>query len=622
MVKKILIALLLIAFAAMLAGFGYAYYYYNSIESTDISGFNYEPTGKSYIYSEDGVLLAEIYNENRTFVPLVDIPENLINAVIAVEDYRFYEHEGYDLKGIIRAGVENFKNQDDRPEGASTITQQLARYVFEDITTEISIDRKIKEIKTAIELEKKYTKNQILEMYMNEIYFGGGAYGVQETSRRFFGKDISNLTLGEAALIAGLPQAPSAYQPDLHFDKAKIRQEKVLDRMFEVGFITQQQAEDAKKEVLVLKNTSSSFQEGRIRKDYEGFVSKVLEEFRTIYIAKYGKEGDDPAELAKQAYRSLERDSLTIVTTINTKINEAAIEQVKKTYTRYRFLNQVTGALVTINSSTGRVIAYYGGETKIDMASTPRQPGSSIKPLIYSAAYQLGAIDEDTILNDEKTDFKGYVPENYSDTYHGQVSVRTALINSYNIPAVQVLNKLGVNTGVEYLKKFGVTSVNKWDYGLATALGGMTQGISPIEMATAYGSFHNDGNIIKPYFIQTINDDAEQIYIKDLSLIESTKAISSKTAAFMDDILLDVVNKGTGRNARISYPTAGKTGTTSKNKDIWFIGYTGKILTSIWIGNIDNKEIGGTGSYAAYTYSQYMKQLINNGYVARADLLR
>lgn len=622
MIKKILIALFLIVFAAMLGGSGYAYYYYNSIESTDISGFNYEPTGKSYIYSEDGVLLAEIYNENRTFVPLVDIPENLINAVIAVEDYRFYEHEGYDLKGIFRAAVENFQNQDDRPEGASTITQQLARYVFEDITTEISIDRKIKEIKTAIELENKYSKNQILEIYMNEIYFGGGAYGVQETSRRFFGKDISNLTLGEAAMIAGLPQAPTAYQPDLHFDKAKIRQEKVLDRMFEVGFITQKEADDAKKEVLVLKNTSSNFQEGRIRKDYEGYVNKVLEEFKAIYIAKYGKEGDDPAELGKQAYRSLERDGLTIIATINTKINEAAIEQVKKTYTRYRFLNQVTGALVTINSSTGRVIAYYGGETKIDMASTPRQPGSSIKPLIYSAAYQLGAIDENTILNDVKTDFKGYVPENYSDTYHGQVSVRTALINSYNIPAVQVLNKLGVNTGVEYLKKFGVTTVNKWDYGLATALGGMTQGISPIEMATAYGSFHNDGNIIKPYFIQTINDGETQLYVKDLSQLEITKAISSKTAAFMDDILLDVVNKGTGRNARISYPTAGKTGTTSKNKDIWFIGYTGKILTSIWIGNIDNKEVGGTGSYAAYTYSQYMKQLINNGLVVRTDLLR
>ncbi|SHE91010.1 transglycosylase domain-containing protein [Alkalibacter saccharofermentans] len=589
--------------------------FFLSIEAADVEGFEYKPNQKTIIFSDDGEEIGEIYEENRTYVTLDRIPEDLKNAIVAVEDNRFYIHNGFDLVGITRAFLTNFR-AGTISEGASTITQQLARNIFEEISTEKTAARKIKEIKTAVMLEKRFGKEQILEMYLNEIYLGGGAYGVQEASVRYFGKNVWELNLAQCALIAGLPQAPSAYQPDVYFDRAKARQEKVLQRMVEEGFITEDASVGAKAEELEIRNSSSEEKVGRYKKNYEAFIRTVIDEYTEIY--KDANYIDKDQEARSEALESLKRDGLRIYTSINAKIQEKAVESVSLAIENYS-LTEATGAIVTIDAKNGAILAYYGGTSDIDFASTPRQPGSTLKPLIYSAALQEGIIQENTLLVDRRTDFNGYSPSNFSNRYYGYVTIRQALVQSLNIPAVQTMNDLGIEKTLSYLEEMGIQTIDKEDFRLPTALGGMTYGVTPLDMATAYTIFANGGAKTDPWSILSVDgSNGRNIYRKNLSQTEDDNIIDEDIAEYISGILVDNVVRGTGKNAGNKFVTGGKTGTSSESKDLWFVGFTGNATTSIWLGNPDRKGIGGSGSYCAWGYGEYMSNigdyLLNSNY--------
>lgn len=580
--------------------------FFFSIKAADVEGFVYKPNQKTVIYSDDGEEIGEIYEENRTYVTLEQIPKDLINAVVAVEDNRFYMHNGFDPVGILRAFMANFKSGS-ISEGASTITQQLARNIFDEISTEKTASRKIKEIKTAILLEEKYGKDKILEMYLNEIYLGGGAYGVQEASVRFFGKNVWELDLAQCALIAGLPQAPSAYQPDRNFDRAKTRQEKVLDRMVSEGYITEEASEEAKKEEIDIQNPSDGKNIGKYKNNYEAFIKNIIDEYVEYY--KDAEYINDDEDAKVQAIESLKRDGLRIYTSINTRIQAKGIESINKTLSLYS-LQEATGAMVTIDSESGGILAYYGGDGDTDFASSPRQPGSTLKPLIYSAALQEEVIQKDSLLVDKKADFEGYSPSNFSDKYFGYVTIRQAMVNSLNVPAVQAMNDLGIEKTISYLEKMGITTIDEEDYRLPTALGGMTYGVTPLDLATAYTIFSNGGVKTNSWSIAAIDkSDGENIYRRNINQSSKDVIIGQDITNYIGGILVDNVVRGTGTNAQNHFMTGGKTGTSSDSRDLWFAGYTGNATTVVWLGNSNHKEVGGTGSYSAYAYGQFMKSI-------------
>ncbi|HCX65504.1 MAG TPA: penicillin-binding protein, partial [Eubacteriaceae bacterium] len=572
--KNFLLILMILVLVAVSAGI----FFVLSVEGVDVQNYEYTPYEKSTVYSDDGYSLGEIYEENRTYVPLAQIPEPLIKGIVAVEDSRFYEHRGFDPIGILRATKANVQTGEIE-EGASTITQQLARNLFEDITTEQTVLRKIKEIKTAIQLENKYTKEKILEMYLNEIYLGGGSYGVQEASHRFFGKDVWELNLAESALLAGLPQAPSAYQPDVHFDRAQKRQHWVLDRMQTEGYITVEEATQAKEEPIEIAESKKDDIIGTYKKGYEKVIRRAIEEYVAIYKEEHHIVSD--ADAREQAQRSLKRDGLSLYVTVHTKMQEEAKMQIEQAVAN-RNLPEATGALVTMDSTSGRILAYYGGNTEVDMASRPRQPGSAIKPLIYSGALEAEAIEQSTILEDREKDFNGFKPNNYGDRYYGHVTVREALVQSLNVPAVEVMQRYGIDNTMDHLENMGISTLTENDYYLPTAIGGMSQGITPFEMTKAFSVFSSGGNLVEPYLIEVVLDKEEEtIYsrVEELAVKEPRRILSATTAEYMDDVLTDAVKRGTGQNARGRYQTAGKTGTSSDSRDLWFAGYTGPYVT-------------------------------------------
>lgn len=578
-----------------------------SYSPIDVENYEYKSNEKSKAFSQDGELINVFVNENRTSVKLEDMPKHLVDGVIAIEDARFYKHKGYDPVGILRALLTNIK-KGGISEGASTITQQLARNLFKEITTEQTIIRKINEVLTARQLEKKYTKDQILEMYLNEIYLGSGTYGVQEASKEFFGKNVSELSLGECAMLAGLPQAPSAYAPDEHFELAKKRQENVLDRMVTREYITQEEADAAKSEEIVIIDEEAKKSE-KIKDGYSAYVKQIINDYQKILQKKYPGQ-----KFTKEAaIQSLENDGLKIYTTISSKMQELAINSLDQGIRSHGLQNRATGSVVTLDSTTGAVLAYYGGNTEIDMANKPRRPGSTIKPLIYAKAFEDKVVTANSVVLDEPYTINRKSFTNADNRFRGYITIREAIVNSVNIPAIKIMVRMGINKTVDYIKEFGITTITKEDYYPATALGGMAYGISPLEITNAYAVFANDGMKNDAYFIETITDRSDNlIYKHEFSEEDVKRVVSSNTASEIKDILIDVVDRGTAKAAKTAYVTAGKTGTTSNEKDLWFVGFTGKLVSSVWIGNLDNKSLNGKSSYSAQIYGNYLNKLIQN----------
>jgi len=549
---------------------------------------NFEPSAATRIYSADHVLLAELYVEKRTPVPIERIPVYLKSALIATEDRQFYSHSGIDVKGILRAVVKDIM-AGQFVEGASTITQQLAKTLF--LTQEKTIPRKIKEAILAIQLERRYTKDELLDLYLNQIYLGSGAYGVESAARLYFGRSVSQLDLAQCALIAGLPKSPSRYSPLVHPDLARKRRDLVLSIMRHQGLI-----DDARYRAAVAEPVSA--------------VSHQTAAGAAPYFIEYIK----PVLEAAVGPSLLYKGGLTVHTTLSYRLQQAAEKAVEKGLARLqarmrsekRPRPSPQGALVAVDVKTGSILAMVGGR---NYAASPfnravdarRQPGSAFKPVIYALAVTHGFTQASPVL-DAPVVFKNgsnrqdWQPENFSKGYRGEMSLRQALTESENIPAVRLVEKLGPAAVAQFAHKLGIDA--PLSPNLSIALG--SAGTSLLNLTAAYADFPNGGNHIQPFGVTEILD-------RDQSMIWQAKPVirqvmTEAQAAVMVDMLQGVVKEGTGRQARrLSFPVAGKTGTTNDFRDALFVGFSPAVAAGAWVGMDDDSSLGNleTGARAA-----------------------
>lgn len=591
---RVMAALVLVIIAGLM--FGYIFAAYQSLPEV---GNNMRPAVSSQVFDSQGKLITTLHSDqNRLPIDINKVPKNLQNAFIAAEDNRFYDHIGVDPIGILRAVVTNLTNRG-IAQGGSTITQQLAKNAF--LSQDQTLKRKIQEAILALELERKYSKKEILEMYMNQIYFGRGAYGIQTAAHTYFGKDVGDLTLAECAMIAGLPKSPNYYSSSVN--EATARKNVVVGQMEKYGYITPSQAEEAKKASLDIKQKSTS----NTTDETAYFIDYVTQEIAQKY-------GDD----------ALYKDGLKIYTTLDTDKQHAAVQAMRhlpETHTDDQGLTQPQGAIISIDPKTGHILAMVGGrgQDSFNRASMAvRQPGSAFKPFVYMTAMEHD-MTPDTIMEDKKVEYGGWSPHNADNSYQGRMPLWKALALSVNTVAVQLADKVGPSNVIANAKKLGITTLvedgSPNDDNLASAaLGGLTKGVTPLEMAAAYGAFANKGVYIKPTAIVKILDRNGNVLEDNSSDVQKTQVMSEKTAYEMTSMLEGVITRGTGTAASIGRPAAGKTGTTDDNHDAWFIGYTPDIVTAVWVGDDTGSQSLGEiygGTVPAQIWHDYMASAVS-----------
>jgi 1A family penicillin-binding protein len=557
---------------------------------------SYQPSETTRIYAANGELIATLFKENRTWLPIEKIPLNFKHAVLATEDARFYHHQGVDLVGIARAAVTDYRSGG-AAQGASTITMQLARNIF--LHPRATLQRKIEEMLISIQLEKKFTKEEILELYLNQIYFGSGAYGIEAAAETYFNKKAADLTLGESAMIAGMPAAPSRYSPQVNFRLAKHRQILVLKRMVDCGYCTQKEALEAARQALKVaepKQTATI-----LKLPY--FTTYVLHEL----FQKYDED-------------LLYRGGLRIYTTVDPKLQAYAEEAVKwgiNTLNVGRNVHQ--SSLVAIEPKTGYIRAMVGGTGWTDANQfnrawqTQRQPGSSFKLFVYSCAMENG-YTPDSVVPDSPVTFRlgpteSWSPKNSDARFMGGINLKTALQWSRNVVSAKLVAALGPDKVIDLAYKFGVKS--HIDPNLSIALGAVA--VSPLEMATAFATMANHGVHIEPSGIKTIKDPDGNI-LEDNSFPYAQQVISPTTALMMTECLQNNVDAGTGAPAKLDNgrPAAGKTGTTDSHRDAWFCGFTPTLAAAVWCGNDDNSQMWHTfgGDTSAPIWKRFMERAL------------
>lgn len=565
---------------------------------------NVKPAASSQIYDVHGNLITTVHaTENRLPVKLSQVPKDLQNAFIATEDNRFYSHHGVDPIGIMRAIWVNIAH-DGVAEGGSTITQQLARNAF--LTQDRTLKRKIMEAMLAIRIEQYYTKQEILEMYLNQIYFGQGAYGVQAAAHVYFGKNVQDLDLAQSAMLAGLPQSPNYYSPLTNYKAGKARQAVVLGQMVKYDFIDQATADKAKDEDLGLREKSEAAHSDN---NASYFIDYVISEIAEKY-------GDD----------AVYKDGLKIYTTIDMKAQDAAVQAMHNLpnfYTDDKGLTQPQGALIAINPHNGYIVAMVGGrgDDSFNRAVlAERQPGSAFKPFVYLAAIQDG-MTPGTVMDDKKIEFNGWSPKNYEGTYSGQMTLRYALQHSVNTIAVQLADAVGMRKVLNLASSLGITTLDdSKDNNLAAALGGLTNGVKPIDMAVAYGTLANGGVKVKPVAITKIVDRNGQVVEENST--EEQRVVDPKYAYVITNMLESVMSGGTGGGASIGRPAAGKTGTTDESKDAWFVGYTPDLVAAVWMGDdygIETLDGITGGTVPAVIWRDFMSQALNAMEIPASD---
>jgi len=556
---------------------------------------NVRPSASSQIYDVHGNLITTVHStENRLPVPINEVPKELQDAFVATEDSRFYSHHGIDPIGILRAIWVNVVHSG-VAEGGSTITQQLARNAF--LSQDRTLKRKISEALLALKIEQHYTKQEILEMYMNQIYFGQGAYGVQSAAHVYFGKDVRDLTLAQCAMLAGLPQSPNYYSPFNNLEAGKKRQAVVLGQMVKYGYLSQDKADAAREADLGLVAKQEQTHENNNASYFINYVIAQISE----------KYGDD----------AIYKDGLKIYTTLDMDAQNAAVaamQNLPTMYTDQNGLHQPQGAIVAMNPHNGYIVAMVGGrgDDAFNRASqAERQPGSAMKPFVYLAAIQSGKTPG-SIVDDSPVDFNGWRPQNYERNYEGNITYRYALQHSRNVPAVKIADEVGMSKIIDLAKKMGITTLTDEDNNLSTALGGLTHGVSPLEMAEAYGVLANGGVKVQPTAIIKIVDRNGQVV--EENSIQEKRVVEEKDAAIITDMLESVITGGTGGNAAIGRPAAGKTGTTDDEKDAWFVGYTPDLVAAVWIGDDYGSETLGItgGSTPAVMWRQFMSAALAN----------
>lgn len=534
------------------------------------------------------IILYDVYGEiKRTAVPFDEIPRNLKNATIAVEDDKFYQHKGISLFGIARAFVKNLFSGKIK-QGGSTITQQLVKNSF--LTSEQTIIRKFKEAVLAIKTEKRYSKNEILNFYLNEIPYGSSNYGIEAASESFFGKKAKELTLAESAYLAALPKAPTYYSPfGEHGDELERRKNIVLQRMKELNYVSQNEYENAKNEKVVF-----------LSQRYQGIKAPHFVMFiRDEIVKKYGEE-------------MVQKGGLKVITTLDYELQTRA-EEITANYAKEneKKFNAKNAGLVAIDPKTGQILAMVGSRDYFDIqndgnfnvTTAKRQPGSSFKPFVYATAFHKG-YSPDTVVFDLKTNFavegaKPYIPQNYDNIYRGPITLRNALAQSINIPAVKVLYLSGIKDSIETAKKFGITTLESPNrYGLTLVLGGGE--VKLLEMTGAYAALANNGTRNEIAGILEVRDKNNQVIEKFKQ--KEKQVIDKNISKMITDVLSDNAARSPafGENSYLYFPgkdVAAKTGTTNNYKDAWVIGYSKSISVGVWAGNNDNtpmeKKVAG-----------------------------
>ena len=664
----------------------------------------YNPSIITEVFSNDGQVIGRFSNEKRIVISLDQVPKHLIEAFVAAEDARFFEHEGVDYQGMFRALIKNLK-AGNKAQGGSTITQQVARDLLLK-NFQKTYKRKVREIILSMQIEKNFSKEKILSLYVNQPYMGHGAYGVEAAARTYFNKNTAELSMAEAALLAGLPQAPSRYSPILNFEKAKARQKYVLERMFEEGYITSEQKKEAlETEIIVNENEENPFEQAPyftehirryLEKKYgtdllygggfkvyttvdldmqrsaqealkigigeldkregyrgplkimateqietyiqeakekfiqsppmigsiiEGIVTAVDDEKKEVIVAIGEQFGILPLSEMKwarkpnpeEAYYSTEVKQPSQVLREGDVILCRLMNIIETEDSPYQWevsLEQepeAQGALLAMESKTGRVKAMVGGRdyyiSQFNRAiQSRRQPGSAFKPIIYAAALDQGMtpasiiIDAPYISSLDPKDEELWRPRNYKEKFFGPTLFRTALIMSRNVITIKILKEIGIYNVISYSRRMGIESDLSPD--LSLALG--SSGLSLIEITSAYSVFCNGGMLVRPIFINRIEDRSGQVIEENQP--EVTEVISPEIAFVMTDLLEAVVTQGTGWRAKtLKRPAAGKTGTTNDLRDAWFIGYVPDLVAGTWVGYDNQKSMGKgeTGSRAA-----------------------
>ena len=665
---------------AMVLAVALAVAYPNLPDISDLS--DYRPKLPLRVYSSDGVLIGEFGEERRNLTPIKDIPKIMKDAVLAIEDARFFSHGGVDYLGVIRAGLANFGRT--KAQGASTITMQVARNVY--LSAEKTYTRKIYEILLTFKLEHMLTKDQILEIYMNQIFLGNRAYGFAAASEAYFGKPLKDISIAEAAMLAGLPKAPSAFNPIVNPKRARSRQLYIIERMEENGFITSAQAVSAKAEELIVKSGPD------VRRVHAEFIAETV---RQLVFNQYGEQtytrglhvyttlraADQTAAYKalrkgimdyerRQIYRGPEKfvdmpkdarqtedaiddalndspDNGDVMSAVvleaspkkivamrqnsesveitgdglrpaqsglsdkaapNIKIRRGALIRVAKTPKgtwEITQLPEVEGAFVALDPRDGAIRALVGGfdfeKNKFNHVTQAwRQPGSSFKPFIYSAALEKGFTPA-TVINDAPLFFDSGVtggqpwePKNYDGTFEGPMSMRTALKKSKNMISIRILQSIGTNYGQDWITNFGFEAEKHPAY-LTMALGAGS--VTPIQMATAYSVFANGGYRISPYLITKITDQKGKVLVETPAPVrnESARAIDDRNAFIMSSLLQEVARSGTAAKAQAALKRVdlyGKTGTTNDSIDTWFVGYQPTLTAAVWMGYDTPKKLG------------------------------
>jgi penicillin-binding protein 1A len=558
----------------------------------------YAPSLGTKVYADDDELLTEFQAERRIFVPLQQIPKTLRNAIIAVEDARFYSHFGVDVRGIARAAYANFRHGR-VVEGGSTITQQLAKVLF--LTPDRRFSRKVKEALLALELEKRYSKDRLLELYLNQIYLGHGTYGVEAASRLYFGKSVQELGLSEVSLLAALPRSPGNYSPFEHPEPAQKRRAVVLARMVEHGYITEADARRVNRAPLGLVAPERRRGSGQYFLEY---LQQSLE-------ARFGSD-------------LLYKGGLSVYTTLNPLIQRTAEQALRdglQAVAQRQGGPRVAarggrtpatppapppeGAVVIIEAATGYVKALVGGadfaRSEFNRAiNARRQPGSAFKPFVYLAALEAGRRPDD-LVDDSPVRYargpgKPWEPENYDGKFRGIITLQQALEESVNVPTVKLLETVGVERVIDAARRLGIQSPLPSDLTLALGSGDVTL----IELTAAYAALANGGVRMEPTAVRHVTDSQGRLVEENIP--QGREAVSPAVAATLTHMLRGVIERGTGTGARVlGRPLAGKTGTTNDFSNAWFLGYTPSLAAGVWVGHDRVRSLGHdeTGARAA-----------------------
>lgn len=529
----------------------------------------FKPNIVTKFYSNDGEVIKTFTAFTFSKVDLEEIPENLQNAIIATEDKNFYHHKGYDPSGLMRSTFANLL-AGHVVQGASTITQQLARILF--LSNEKTFTRKIKELIVAVRIEKTIPKSKILEMYLNNVYLGSGAYGVEGASQIYFNKHLKKLTLAECALLAGLPQAPSVYSPFHDEDLAIKRRNKVLKRMYKMRFITKDEYNQACNEKLHLNPLPEIYTLNKA----PYFCDYVMKELERL--------GFDEVEISQGGYK--------VVTTLDYKAQQKANEAIIRTMNAWGLRGEKQqAALFSFSPIDGRILAYAGGKdyskSQYDrVTQSIRPPGSAFKPFIYATAVEKGLGPNDLI---EDAPFKAgdWAPRNYHNKYRGKIPAYKALMISSNVCAARLIQSTGVRAVIQMARVLGISTPLEYDYTIALG----SNGVKLYEMTRAYGAFANGGYKVEPYAVERIETSRGQV-IYQAPKAKASKVMDVNTSATLTAMLKTVIKSGTGVAANIGKPAAGKTGTTNDSKDASFFGYTPDVVTGVWVGNDDNTKNG------------------------------